>query len=391
MNIEREKYNILNYGPSDTGIGNLLRMSLEMDDIKIKSANVFPGFNRQNVEESLVGKNAVQCLERLTAFDWDTGAPYNTSYAFALALEDVVGESAPMAAQLMRMSLSEISRIKGHLTSIQSIASLISFGPITNLLSETIAPFHKILLLADDTYKMRPFGFENSFSEAFIDHLKKTLDWFEKKLDQLSKKLLRNPIFKMRTVDIGLISKGECLSMGITGVALRASGGQWDLRHKAPYDAYHHISFQVSIGTVGDAYERTALRIEEMRQSIVIIRQCLDLLVEDAFPMSCLGKQIVQKNLDKQSSSAVMKYACSLHKGVFLPRKHLHKKIEGIRGETSVFAGVQEDQYTLDNVNIRTGAYFKFQAVEFLLRGYMYTDIGVILASFDINTKEADR
>lgn len=391
MIIEREKYSILNYGPVDVGTGNLLRMVLEMDDIKIKSVNVFPGFNRQNVEESLAGKNVVQCLERLITFDWDTGAPYNTSYAFSLALEEAVGESAPMAAQLMRMSLSEISRIKGHLSSIQSITSLISFEPITNLISETIAPFHKILLLADSAYKMRPFGFENSFSETFINHLKATLDWFEKKLEQLSKKLLHNPIFKMRTVDVGLISKGECLSMGITGVALRASGGQWDLRHRVPYDAYHHISFQVPIGSVGDAYERTVLRIEEMRQSIAIVRQCLNLLVEDSFPMSGLGKKIVQKNLDKKSSSAIMKYACGLYKGIFLPRKNLQKKIEGIRGEVSIFSGVEEDRHTLGNVNIRTGAYFKFQAIEFLLRGYMYTDIGVILASFDINTKEADR
>ena len=382
----------LNFGPQHPAAHGVLRLILELDVEVVEKADPHIGLLHRGTEKLIEHKTYSQAVPYFDRLDYV--APMNQEHAFALAIEKILKIEVPIRAQYIRVLFCEIGRILSHILNITTQA--LDVGALTPSLwgfeeRETLMTFyervsgsrlHANYFRPGGVHKDLPRGLDNDIA----DFIKK----FPKIIDDLETLLTDNRIFKQRNVDIGIVTKQDALDYSFSGVMLRGSNVAWDLRKSQPYDCYEQMEFNIPVGTNGDCYDRYLCRIEEMRESVKIIKQCIKKLPKG--PVKTVDGKISPPNRDdlKQSMEALIHHFKLFTEGFRVPAGNVYSAVEAPKGEFGVYL-ISDGSNRPYRCKIRAPGFSHLQAMDFLIKGHMLADVPAVLGSLDIVFGEVDR
>ncbi|MGO8738912.1 NADH-quinone oxidoreductase subunit D, partial [Rhodoblastus sp.] len=325
-------------------------------------------------------------------------APMNQEHAFCLAIEKMLGVEVPRRAQLIRVLFCEIGRLLSHILNVTTQA--MDVGALTPPVwgfeeREKLMVFYERASGARmHANYFRPGGVAKDLPPKLIEDIGAWLDPFVKLCDDLEELFVENRIFKQRNVDIGVVSLEECWKWGFSGPVLRGSGAAWDLRRAQPYECYEEMEFDIPVGKHGDCYDRQVVRLEEMRQSVRIMRQCVNKLLESANegPVLAPNNKITPPRRPemKRSMEALIHHFKLFTEGFRTPEGEVYAAVEAPKGEFGVYL-VSDGTDKPYKCKIRAPGFAHLQAMDMLSRGHMLADVSAILGAQDIVFGEVDR
>ncbi len=382
----------LNFGPQHPAAHGVLRLVLEMDGEVIDRADPHVGLLHRGTEKLIENKTYLQALPYFDRLDYVS--PMNQEHVWALAIEKALNIEVPKRAQYIRVLYCEIGRILNHLLNLTTFA--IDVGAMTPLLwgfeeRESLMEFYERASGARlHAAYFRPGGVHQDLPDGLARDI---LDWAEKFpnfIADLESLLTNNRIFKQRTVDIGVMSTAEALDLGMSGPCLRATGYAWDLRKAQPYDCYADMDFDIPIGTTGDCYARYLVRVEEMKQSLAIIKQAIEQMPEG--PVLAENNKVTppRRTEMKQSMEALIHHFKLYTEGFHVPEGDGYTAVEAPKGEFGVYL-VADGTNKPYRARLRAPGYYFMAAVDYLSRGHMLADSVAIIGSLDIVFGEIDR
>jgi len=382
----------LNFGPQHPAAHGVLRLVLEMDGEVIERADPHIGLLHRGTEKLIEYKTYLQALPYFDRLDYVS--PMSQEHAFALATEKLLGIEAPRRAQYIRVLFAELTRIANHLLNITTFA--IDVGAMTPLLwgfeeRERIMEFYERVSGARlHAAYIRPGGVHQDLPTGLLEDIGRFCDTFPKTIDDLEELLTGNRIFLQRTVDIGVVSEEDAFDWGFTGPMLRGSGVPWDLRRAQPYEVYEELDFQIPVGKNGDCFDRYLVRMEEMRQSLVIIRQCIEKMPEG--PVMVENQKVTppRRGEMKRSMEALIHHFKLYTEGVHVPPGETYTAVEAPKGEFAVYL-VSDGSNRPYKCKIRAPGFPHLSAMDFVCRGHMLADSVAILGSMDVVFGEIDR
>ena len=382
----------LNFGPQHPAAHGVLRLILELDGEVVEKADPHIGLLHRGTEKLIEHKTYIQAVPYFDRLDYV--APMNQEHAFALAIERILKIDVPIRAQYIRVIFCEIGRILSHILNVTTQA--MDVGALTPTLwgfeeREKLMGFyervsgsrlHANYFRAGGVHKDLPINLEQDIS-SFCDK-------FPKIVDDLETLLTDNRIFKQRNVDIGIVTKQDALDYSFSGVMLRGSGVPWDLRKSQPYDCYNEIDFKIPIGKNGDCYDRYLCRIEEMRESVKIIKQCIKNLPKG--PIKTVDGKISPPNREdlKQSMEALIHHFKLFTEGFRVPAGNVYSAVEAPKGEFGVYL-ISDGSNRPYRCKIRAPGFSHLQSMDYLIKGHMLADVPAVLGSLDIVFGEVDR
>ncbi len=382
----------MNFGPQHPAAHGVLRLVLEMDGEVIQRADPHIGLLHRGTEKLIEYKTYLQAIPYFDRLDYV--APMNQEHAFALAVERLLGVEVPLRAQYIRVLFSEISRLLNHILSITTMA--LDLGAMTPLLwgfeeREKLMEFYERVSGARmHAAYFRPGGVHQDLPDGLADDIMAFADAFPAHIDDIEGLLTENRIFKQRTVDIGTISAEDACDWGFTGPNLRACDVAWDLRKAQPYDVYDRLDFDIPVGKNGDCYARYLVRIEEMRQCVPIMKQCLNdmpggpVMVDD-------HKIAPPRRADmKRSMEALIHHFKLYTEGYHVPAGECYAAVEAPKGEFGVYL-VSDGTNRPYRCKIRAPSFAFLQGLDHLAKGHMLADVVAIIGSLDIVFGEVDR
>ena len=382
----------LNFGPQHPAAHGVLRMVMEMDGEIVERIDSHIGLLHRGTEKLIEYKTYVQALPYFDRLDYVS--PMSQEHAYALAVEKLLGIEPPPRGQYVRVLFAEISRILNHLLNITAFA--MDVGAMTPILwgfeqREKLMQFYEGVSGARlHAAYFRPGGVHQDLPDGMLDDISAWCDQFPAFLKDMRALLDGNRIFKQRTVDIGVVSAKDAQDWGFTGPMLRAAGVAWDLRRSQPYDAYDKVDFDIPIGKNGDCYDRYVIRIEEMVQSVNIIRQCIADM-PDGPVMTEDGKIGPPKRGEmKQSMEALIHHFKLYTEGFRVPEGETYTAVEAPKGEFAVYL-VSDGGNKPYRCKIRAPGFAHLQAMEFCSKGHMLADSVAILGAMDVVFGEIDR
>jgi NADH-quinone oxidoreductase subunit D len=386
----------INFGPQHPAAHGVLRLVLELDGEVCERVDPHIGLLHRGTEKLIENKTYLQAVPYFDRLDYVS--PMNQEHAFALAIERMIGITVPKRGQLIRVLYSEIGRILSHLLNITTQA--LDVGALTPPLwgfeeREKLMVFYERACGARlHAAYFRPGGVHQDLPEKLVEDIAKWCDPFLETVEKLDTLLTGNRIFKQRNVDIGIVKLEDAWAWGFSGVMVRGSGAAWDLRKSQPYECYSEMEFDIPIGKNGDCYDRYLIRMEEMRQSVRIMRQCCELLLgkEKAGPVSSLDGKIVppKRGEMKRSMEALIHHFKLYTEGYKVPAGEVYAAVEAPKGEFGVYL-VSDGSNKPYRCKVRAPGFAHLQAMDFLCRGYMLADVSAILGSLDIVFGEVDR
>jgi NADH-quinone oxidoreductase subunit D len=382
----------INFGPQHPAAHGVLRMVMELDGEIVDRIDSHIGLLHRGTEKLIEYKTYLQAMPYFDRLDYVS--PMSQEHAYCLAVEKLLGIAPPLRGQYVRVLFAEISRVLNHLLNITAFA--MDVGAMTPMLwgfeqREKLMEFYEGVSGARlHAAYFRPGGVHQDLPDGMLDEISAWCDEFPRFVDDMRHLLDGNRIFKQRTVDVGVVSAKDAIDWGFTGPMLRGSGVAWDLRRSQPYDVYDHFDFDVPIGKNGDCYDRYVCRVEEMAQSLKIIRQCISdmpqgpVLAEDA-------KIAPPRRGDmKQSMEALIHHFKLYTEGFHVPAGETYTAVEAPKGEFGVYL-VSDGTNKPYRCKIRAPGFAHLQAMEFCSKGHMLADSVAILGSMDIVFGEVDR
>jgi NADH-quinone oxidoreductase subunit D len=384
----------MNFGPQHPAAHGVLRLVLEMDGEVVERADPHIGLLHRGTEKLIEYKTYTQALPYFDRLDYVS--PMNQEHAFALAVEKLLGIAPPPRAQAIRVLYAEIGRILNHILNITTFA--LDVGAMTPLLwgfeeREKLMEFYERACGARlHANYFRPGGVASDLPPKLVDDIRAWTGRFPRIIDDIESLLTDNRIFKQRTVDIGRATAEEALAWGFSGPMLRGSGLPWDLRKAQPYDGYESYDFDVPVGRNGDCYDRYLCRMEEMRQSLRIMVQALDVIARTPGPVKTDDKKITPPSRGemKRSMEALIHHFKLYTEGYHVPAGETYTAVEAPKGEFGVYL-VSDGTNKPYRCKIRAPGFAFLQAMEFLGKGHMLADVVAIIGSMDIVFGEIDR
>jgi NADH-quinone oxidoreductase subunit D len=382
----------LNFGPQHPSAHGVLRLVLEMDGEVIERADPHVGLLHRGTEKLIEYKTYLQAVPYFDRLDYV--APQNQEHAFALAVEKLLGVEVPPRGKYIRALYAEIGRILNHIFTVCAFA--MDVGAMTPMLwgfeeRERLMEFcERVCGARLHMNYFRPGGVSMDMPADLAADIWGWSERFPQFIDDLEALLTDNRIFKQRTVDIGIIAADDALNWGFSGPCLRASGVPWDLRKAQPYDAYDELDFDVPVGKHGDCYDRYLVRVIELRESLKIIRQCLDRM--PAGPVRSDDRKISPppRSEMKHSMEALIHHFKLYTEGHHVPAGETYTVVEAPKGEFGVYL-VSDGSNRPYRCKIRPPGFAHLQAMDFLTRGHMLADVVAVLGSLDIVFGEIDR
>ena len=387
----REKYT-LNFGPQHPAAHGVLRLVMELEGEVVHRADPHIGFLHRGTEKLIEHKTYLQALPYFDRLDYV--APINQEHAFVLAIEKLLEITPSLRAQYIRVLFCEITRILNHLLNIATYA--MDVGAITPFLwlfeeREILMSFYERVSGARmHAAYIRPGGVHQDLPEGLLDDIQAFCDRFPKVIDNLDTLLTENRIFKQRSVDIGVVTAEQAIQWGFSGPMLRASNVAWDLRKSQPYEIYEQLQFDIPVGKHGDCYDRYLVRMEEMRQSVSLINQCIIQMPQG--PVLVDDPKIVppQRAEMKHSMEAMIQHFKLYSEGFHIPAGEVYTSVEAPKGEFGIYL-VADGSNRPYRCKIRAPGFAHLQALNNLSQGHMLADIVAILGSLDIVFGEVDR
>ena len=382
----------LNFGPQHPAAHGVLRLLLELDGEVVEKADPHIGLLHRGTEKLIENKTYMQAVPYFDRLDYV--APMNQEHAFALAIEKILKIEVPIRAQYIRVIFCEIGRILSHILNITTQA--LDVGALTPSLwgfeeRETLMTFYERVSGSRlHANYFRAGGVHQDLPRGLDEDIIKFCNTFPKVIDDLENLLTDNRIFKQRNVDIGIVTKQDALDYSFSGVMLRGSGVSWDLRKSQPYECYDQIEFKVPVGKNGDCYDRYLCRIEEMRESVKIIKECF--LKMPKGPIKSNDGKITpppKKDL-KDSMEALIHHFKLFTEGYRVDEDEIYTAVEAPKGEFGVYL-ISDGSNKPYKCKIRAPGFSHLQAMDYLIKGHMLADVPAVLGSLDIVFGEIDR
>lgn len=382
----------MNFGPQHPAAHGVLRLVLEMDGEVVERADPHIGLLHRGTEKLIEYKTYMQALPYFDRLDYVS--PMNQEHAFALSVEKLLGLEVPERAQYIRVLFCELTRILNHVLNITTFA--LDVGAITPALwafeerEKGMEFYDRVCGARLHSNYIRPGGVSMDLPAGLLKDMQDWTETFPKVLADLDALLTNNRIFKQRTVDIGLVTKEQALDWGFTGPCLRASGVAWDLRKSQPYDVYAKMDFDVPVGKTGDCYARYLVRMEEMRQSLKIMQQCIREMPEGDIKTNDYKVSPPPRAEMKNSMEALIHHFKLFTEGYHVPAGETYTAVEAPKGEFGVYL-VADGTNRPYRCHIRAPGFAHLQGLDFMSRGHMLADVVANIGSLDIVFGEIDR
>ena len=382
----------LNFGPQHPAAHGVLRLILELDGEVVEKVDPHIGLLHRGTEKLIENKTYMQAVPYFDRLDYV--APMNQEHAFALAIEKILNIEVPIRAQYIRVIFCEIGRILSHILNITTQA--LDVGALTPSLwgfeeRETLMTFYERASGSRlHANYFRAGGVHQDLPRNLEEDIGKFCNNFPKVINDLETLLTDNRIFKQRNVDIGIVSKEDALDYSFSGVMLRGSGVAWDLRKSQPYECYDQLEFKIPVGKNGDCYDRYICRIEEMRESVKIINQCLSRMPKG--PVKSPDGKITppSKNEIKESMESLIHHFKLFTEGYRVDEDEIYTAVEAPKGEFGVYL-ISDGSNKPYKCKIRAPGFSHLQAMDYLIKGHMLADVPAVLGSLDIVFGEIDR
>src|SRR4051794_27371533 len=343
MNDHNTRNFSINFGPQHPAAHGVLRLVLELDGEVVERVDPHIGLLHRGTEKLMEARTYVQNVPYFDRLDYC--APMNQEHAFCLGIEKLLGLDVPKRGQLIRVLYSEISRILSHLLNVTTQA--MDVGALTPPLwgfeeREKLMVFYERASGSRmHANYFRPGGVHQDLPVRLVEDIGAWCDPFLKVCDDLEELFIENRIFKQRNVNIGLVTLEECWKWGFSGPVLRGSGAAWDLRRAQPYECYEEMEFDIPVGKHGDCYARQVVRMEEMRQSVRIMKQCVQRLLstERTGPVSSTQGKVVPPSRGemKRSMEALIHHFKLYTEGFKVPAGEVYAAVEAPKGEFGVY------------------------------------------------------
>jgi NADH-quinone oxidoreductase subunit D len=386
----------INFGPQHPAAHGVLRLVLELDGEVVARVDPHIGLLHRGTEKLIEQKTYLQAIPYFDRLDYV--APMNQEHAFCLAAEKLLGITVPRRGQLIRVLYCEIGRILSHLLNVTTQA--MDVGALTPPLwgfeeREKLMVFYERASGSRmHAAYFRVGGVHQDLPPKLIDDIEAWCDPFLGVVADLDRLLTGNRIFKQRNVDIGVVSLAQAWEWGFSGVMVRGSGAAWDLRKSQPYECYAEMDFDIPIGKNGDCFDRYLIRMEEMRQSVHIMKQCIAKLraADGQGPVVVEDNKIAppRRGEMKRSMEALIHHFKLYTEGFHVPAGEVYAAVEAPKGEFGVYL-VADGSNKPYKCKIRAPGFAHLQAMDFICRGHLLADVSAILGSLDIVFGEVDR
>lgn len=382
----------LNMGPQHPSTHGVLRLVLELDGEAVVRCVPHIGYLHTGMEKTMEDKRYQQAITVTDRMDYL--APMSNNLAFVLSVEKLLGIEATERAQVIRVMMVELTRIKSHLVWLGTHA--LDIGAMSVFLycfreREKILDLYEMLSgqRMMSTY-IRVGGLMADLPDGFERRVRDFIDEFPKRVDEYEDLLTHNRLWMQRTVGVGVLKREEAIALGVSGPALRASGVPWDIRKVWPYSGYDRFHFDISLAQNGDVYDRYRCRIFEMRQSTAIVRQCLDRMPEG--PVNLDDPKIVPppKPLVRRSMEALIHHFLLYSQGFTVPAGEAYVPIESPKGEIGFYV-VSDGSNKPYRVRVRPPSLLNLQALPRMVEGRLVADVVAVIGSIDIVLGEIDR
>jgi NADH-quinone oxidoreductase subunit D len=409
----------MNFGPQHPAAHGVLRLVLELDGEVIERADPHVGLLHRGTEKLAESKPYNQSIGYMDRLDYVS--MMCNEHGYVLAMEKLLGLQVPIRAQYIRVMFDEITRILNHLLWIGAHA--LDVGAMTMFLyafreredlmdcyeAVSGARLHATYYRVGGVYRDLPdnmpqyataLGYEPKDVErrnanrqgSLLDFIWDFTERFPKRVDEYETLLTDNRIWKQRTVSIGVVTPERALALGFTGPMLRGSGIEWDLRKKQPYEVYDRLDFDIPVGVNGDCYDRYLVRMEEMRQSNRIIRQCVEWLRRNPGPVIVDNHKIAPPKREemKGDMESLIHHFKLFTEGFCIPEGEIYAAVEHPKGEFAVYL-VSDGANKPYRLKIRAPGFAHLAALDEMSRGHMIADVVAIIGSQDIVFGEVDR
>lgn len=386
------KHFILNFGPQHPSAHGVLRLILELDGEIIIKADPHIGLLHRGTEKLIEYKTYWQALPYFDRLDYVSMMAQE--HLFSNAIEKIMNCEIPYRAKYIRVIFLELTRILNHLLSITTHA--IDVGALTPLLwafeeREKIMEFYERVSGARmHSAYIKPGGVNYDIPVGLLNDIFKFIEQFNTRINELEELLTDNRIWKQRLVDIAKINYREAIELGLTGVLARGSGIDWDIRKKKTYEIYNKLNFIIPLGKNGDCYDRYLIRIYEMRQSINIIKQCIDNIPNGLIKINDYKITNPPRKKMQQSMEALIHHFKLFSEGIYTKKTHIYNCVEAPKGETGIYI-VSDGSNRPYRCKIRTPGFVHLQALNHMANGHMIADLVTIIGTQDIVFGEIDR
>jgi NADH dehydrogenase I D subunit len=390
--LNKVKHFNMNFGPQHPAAHGVLRLVLELDGEVVIKADPHIGLLHRGTEKLIEHKNYLQALPYFDRLDYVS--MMSQEHAYSLAVEKLLKCEVPLRAKYIRVIFSEITRILNHLLALTT--HILDVGATTPFLwgfeeREKLMEFYERVSGARmHAAYIRPGGVSQDLPIGIIQDIYTFIQSFNSRIDELEELLTGNRIWKQRLVDIGVVTAKEALDWSFTGVLLRSSGIAWDLRKNQPYEIYDTLDFEVPVGKNGDCYDRYLIRVTEMRQSLKIILQCLNLMPEGEIKIDDNKLFTTPRSLMKDSMESLIHHFKVYTEGVIAGNKQVYAAVEAPKGEFGVFL-VSNNSRKPYRCHIRAPGFAHLQGLDFMSQGHMISDVVTIIGTQDIVFGEIDR
>ena len=383
---------MINFGPQHPAAHGVLRLVMELDGEIIERCDPHIGLLHRGTEKLIEYKTYLQALPYMDRLDYVS--PMCMEHSYVLAIEKLAGIEVPLRAKYLRTLFAEITRILNHI--LNTTTHAMDVGAMTPILwlfeeREKLLQFYERVSGARfHAAWFRPGGVHQDVPDGLLEDVARWAEGFPRVLDEMQGLVADNRIFKQRNVDIGVISKDDAIRWGFTGPCIRASGVPWDIRKAQPYDAYHLVDFNVIVSDDGDCYARFMVRMDEMRESLKIIRQCLKDMPQGRHITENRKVAPPSRSEMKRSMEALIHHFKLYTEGLHVPAGEAYVATESPKGEFGIYL-VADGTNKPWRCHIRATGMAHLQAMDFLCKGHLLADAPAILGSLDIVFGEVDR
>ena len=409
----------LNFGPQHPSAHGVLRLVLELDGEVVERADPHIGLLHRGTEKLAETRTWLQSVPYMDRLDYVS--MMCNEHAYCMAIERLLGIEVPERAQYIRVMFDEVTRILNHLLNIGTHA--LDIGAMTMVLytfreredlmdayeAVSGARMHAAYYRPGGVYRDLPdrmpqyevnrFKNEKTVRElnearqgSLLDFLDDFSQRFDKCCDEYETLLTDNRIWKQRTVGIGVVTPEQALAWGFSGPMLRGSGIAWDLRKKQPYEVYDRLDFDIPIGKTGDCYDRYLVRMEEMRQSNRIVRQCIEWLRNNPGPVIVDNHKVAPPSREKMKANMeeLIHHFKLFTEGMHVPEGEVYAAVEHPKGEFGVYA-VSDGANKPYRLKLRAPGFAHLAAMDEIARGHMIADVVAIIGTMDVVFGEIDR
>ena len=383
---------ILNMGPAHPSTHGVLRLLLEMEGETVLRSKPIIGYLHTGMEKTGENLTFLQGPTNVTRMDY--ASPLFSELVFALATEHLLGIEVPARATWIRMLMCELNRVASHL--LFQATNGMDLGAVSMMIygwrerEEVLRFFEKVTGLRMNHNYIRPGGVAADLSDGWQDDVRHLLDIIPPRLDEYEVLLNDQPIFRARLQGVGVLAPAEALALSATGPILRATGYDWDLRRDEPYLAYDRVDFDVVVGTCGDAFDRFAVRLEEIRQSLHIVEQILDLLPDGDYRTQDKKVTPPPRARIDESMEALIHHFKIFTEGFHVPEGEVYAAVESPRGELGCYL-VSDGGPKPYRMHIRGPSFANLQTLPHLMHGRLVADAVAVISSVDPIMGEVDR